>query len=62
VSITAEDAAKELELDGLGEYAALVRSLEQVRVVTEAFKENPTLRTWAPVREAIDAHRKEFGS
>jgi len=72
MSITAEDALAWLESKApystmerdkaYADIAALVRSLEQVRVVTEAFKENPTLRTWVPVREALDAHRKEFGT
>jgi len=60
MSITAEELARYLEIlpDGAGvTAAALVRSLERIRVAAEnRFQDGVVLQ------DALDAHRKEFGT
>jgi hypothetical protein len=55
MSITAEDVATYAEATGWDDVAALVRSLERIRVAAESGEA-------MVIYEALDAHRKEFGS
>ena len=61
MTITAEDVARRAAWSGWETDAALVRSLERIRVAAEAAATFP--ETQLPfLIEALDAHRKEFGS
>ncbi len=70
MSITAEELANYLGMlpEGAGvKAAALVRSLERIRVKGERVRRTPVVdddfpRILLDFDEALDAHRKEFGS
>ena len=65
MTITAEDVAQfilseiNISVEPVEEMASFVRSLERIRVAAE-----DEIRTgdYRPLKDALDAHRQEFGS